>query len=101
MVPGWVEMTIWRAYTGRLRLDVRHSRNAKLGLVTSEKELIQALDYARIRNEMQVEALWLNIAFRLGLPPQAVDHQQELDPPEEIIPLLNRLSKISNLVLNY
>ena len=70
-------------------------QNAQLGLVTSEKELIEALGLRADKKwEMQAGGLRLNIAkFRLGLPPQAVDRQQETDPPGEIMPLLNRLSK--------
>ena len=70
-------------------------QNAQLGLVTSEKELIEALGLRADKKwEMQAGGLRLNIAkFCLGLPPQAVNRQQETDPPGEIVPLLNRLSK--------
>ena len=60
-------------------------QNAQLGLVTSEKELIEALGLRADKKwEIQAGGLRLNIAkFRLGLPPQAVDRQQELILPED------------------
>ncbi len=70
-------------------------QNAQLGLVTSEKELIQALGLRADKKwEILAGGLRLNIAkFRLGVSPQAVDRQHETDPPKDILPLLNRLSK--------
>ncbi len=76
-------------------------QNAQLGLVTSEKGLIQALGLRADKKwEIQAGGLRLNIAkFRLGIPSQAVDRRQETDPPADILPLLNRLSK--NLKFRY
>ena len=69
--------------------------NAHLGLVTSDKELMQALGLRSDKKwEMQAGGLRLNIAkFALGLAPENFEIQEDKDPPEEIWPLLNRLSK--------
>ena len=70
-------------------------KNAHLGLVTSEKELMQALGLRADKKwEMQAGGQRLNIAkFALGLTAEYFEIQEEKDPPEEIWPLLNRLSK--------
>lgn len=70
-------------------------KNAHLGLVTSEKELMQALGLRSDKKwEMQAGGLRLNIAkFALGLTTEHFESQEDKDPPEEIWPLLNRLSK--------
>jgi 23S rRNA G2069 N7-methylase RlmK/C1962 C5-methylase RlmI len=70
-------------------------KNAHLGLVTSEKELMQALGLRSDKKwEMQAGGLRLNIAkFALGLTTEHFEIQEDKDPPEEIWPLLNRLSK--------
>ena len=70
-------------------------KNAYLGLVTSEKELMQALGLRADKKwEMQAGGLRLNIAkFALGLMTEDFEIQEDKDPPEEIWPLLNRLSK--------
>ena len=70
-------------------------KNAHLGLVTSEKELMQALGLRSDKKwEMQAGGLRLNIAkFALGLTTEHFKSQEDKDPPEEIWPLLNRLSK--------
>ncbi|MDC3032563.1 bifunctional 23S rRNA (guanine(2069)-N(7))-methyltransferase RlmK/23S rRNA (guanine(2445)-N(2))-methyltransferase RlmL [Litorivicinus sp.] len=84
-------VNLYRTLGDRCRLF----QNAQLGLVTSEKPLIQALGLRADKKwEIQAGGLRLNIAkFRLGVSPQALDRQQETDPPEDILPLLNRLSK--------
>ena len=70
-------------------------KNAHLGLVTSEKDLMQALGLRSDKKwEMQAGGLRLNIAkFALGLTTEHFESQEDKDPPEEIWPLLNRLSK--------
>ena len=70
-------------------------KKAYLGLVTSEKELMQALGLRADKKwEMQAGGQRLNIAkFALGLMTEYFEIQEEKDPPEEIWPLLNRLSK--------
>ncbi len=70
-------------------------KNAHLGLVTSEKDLMQALGLRSEKKwEMQAGGLRLNIAkFALGLTTEHFESQEDKDPPEEIWPLLNRLSK--------
>ena len=70
-------------------------KNAHLGLVTSEKDLMQALGLRSDKKwEMQAGGLRLNIAkFALGLTTEHFEVQEDKDPPEEIWPLLNRLSK--------
>ena len=69
--------------------------NACLGLITSERELVQALGLRSNKKwEMQAGGLKVNIArFELGLKSEQIKNQDNTIPPEEVLPLLNRLSK--------
>lgn len=69
--------------------------NANLGLITSEKEWVQALGLRSDKKwEIQAGGLRLNIAkFRLGLGNEDVREESAAEPPEEVWPLLNRLTK--------
>ena len=69
--------------------------NASLGLVTSERGLVQALGLRSNKKwEMQAGGVRLNIArFELGLSAEEINNRDNITPPEEVLPLLNRLSK--------
>ncbi|MDC3278877.1 N-6 DNA methylase, partial [Litorivicinus sp.] len=69
--------------------------HAHLGLITSEKEWIQAVGLRSDKKwEMQAGGMRLNIGkFALGLNPVMTHEHDASEPPEEIWPLLNRLTK--------
>jgi 23S rRNA G2069 N7-methylase RlmK/C1962 C5-methylase RlmI len=69
--------------------------HAHLGLITSEKEWIQAVGLRSEKKwEMQAGGLRLNIGkYALGLHSAMTQEPELSKPPEEIWPLLNRLTK--------
>ena len=79
----------------------RDFKNACLGVVTSDRELMHALGLRSDKRwEMQAGGLRLNIAkYELGLEGEDLENTGDKEPPEEIQPLLNRLSK--NLKLRF
>ena len=73
----------------------RDFKNAYLGVVTSDRDLMQAIGLRSDKRwEMQAGGLRLNIAkYELGLEGEDLESTGDKEPPEEIQPLLNRLSK--------